>query len=217
MEDLGFEIREGIVSPAECERLRARIVPTSRAGSRHLMSHPAVRSIARSKPLLDLARECVGPSAVPYRATLFDKSGARNWLVVWHQDTTLPLASRTDSSEWGPWSLKDGVTYAHAPAWALANVVALRIHLDDSTAEKGPLRVIPGSHRDGVLSDDDVFRIARERAAVDCVVRCGGVLRMRPLLIHGSSKSIRPEPRRVLHLEYAASLDVGPDLRLVVA
>jgi ectoine hydroxylase-related dioxygenase (phytanoyl-CoA dioxygenase family) len=217
MEDPGFEIREGVVTPTDCDRLAAEVASSSRAGRRHLMSHPAVRSIAHRPELLELARDVVGPAAVPYRATLFDKSGARNWLVVWHQDTTLPLASRTDSAEWGPWSVKDGVTYAHAPTWALRDIVALRVHLDDSTPENGPLRVIPGSHRDGVLSDDDVFRKARESSAIDCVVRRGGVLRMRPLLIHGSSKSIRPEPRRVLHLEYAASMDLADGLTLVVA
>jgi len=217
MEDRGFEILEGILSPDSCDQLGSVLASKGRAGSRHLMSHPAVQDIAHRPPLLELAREWVGPSAVPYRATLFHKSGARNWLVVWHQDTTLPLSSRIDSSEWGPWSVKDGVTYAHAPTWALEKVVALRVHLDDSTAENGPLRVIPGSHREGVLSDDEVFRKARESPAVDCVVRRGGVLRMRPLLIHASSKSNRPEPRRVLHLEYAASLEVGPGLKLVVA
>jgi hypothetical protein len=217
MNDPGYEILENVVAPADCDRLAAEIASRSRAGSRHLMSHPAVRELASSRPLLDLARERVGPTAVPYRATLFNKSGVRNWLVVWHQDTTLPLASRTDSTEWGPWSVKDGVTYAHAPTWALANIVALRIHLDESTTENGPLRVIPGSHREGVLTDDAVFRISREREAVDCIVGRGGVLRMRPLLIHASSKAIRPESRRVLHLEFAASLDIGAGLRLVVA
>ena len=32
----------------------------------------------------------VGP-AQPFRATLFDKSASANWLVVWHQDTALPM------------------------------------------------------------------------------------------------------------------------------
>ena len=217
MREPGFEILEGVVPPDACDRLAGALSSRSRAGSRHLMGHPAVRSLAESPALLELAREWAGPAAVPYRATLFDKSGARNWLVVWHQDTALPLAARTDSSDWGPWSVKDGIPYAHAPAWALAKIVALRVHLDDSTAENGPLRVLPGSHLDGVLSDEEVFRRARERGPVDCVVHRGGVLRMRPLLIHGSSKSIRPEPRRVIHLEYASSMDVGAGLRLVVA
>ena len=30
---------------------------------------------------------------------------------------------------------------------ALERVIALRIHLDDSTADNGPLRVLPGTHR----------------------------------------------------------------------
>ena len=217
MIDPGFAIVDGLIRPSECDELASALTSKGRAGSRHLMSHPAVRAIAHRPELLELAREIVGPAAVPYRATLFDKSGARNWLVVWHQDTTLPLASRIDSAEWGPWSVKDGVTYAHAPTWALRNIVALRVHLDDSTGENGPLRVIPGSHRDGVLSDDEVFRKARGSSAVDCVVRRGGVLRMRPLLIHSSSKATHPEPRRVLHLEYAASMDLANGLRLVVA
>src|SRR5262245_294876 len=194
----GFEIVEGVVETAACDRLGAELASRSRAGSRHLMSHPAVRALAESEPLLSIARRSVGPSAVPYRATLFEKSGDRNWLVVWHQDTSLPLGSRTDSPEWGPWSVKEGVTYAHAPTWALEKIVALRVHLDDTTSANGPLRVIPGSHRDGVLADEDVFRKARQSRAVHCLVGRGGVMAMRPLLIHGSSKSVRPEPRRVL-------------------
>lgn len=215
MEVRGFEILEDVLDPGACDHLRTELQSRSRAGRRHLMGHPAVRRIAQSSPLLELARASVGAGAVPYRATLFEKSGSRNWLVVWHQDTTLPLSSRIDSSEWGPWSLKEGVIYAHAPTWALKNIVALRVHLDDSTRENGPLRVIPGSHRD-VLTDEEVFRKAREGTPVDCIVRRGGVLRMRPLLIHASSKSIAPEPRRVLHLEYAASLDLGKGLRLAM-
>ncbi|MFY9342111.1 MAG: phytanoyl-CoA dioxygenase family protein [Planctomycetota bacterium] len=213
----GFEILERVLDPAECARLAAGIAPCCGAGARHLMTDAGVRAFAYHEALLAIARAAVGPTAMPFRATLFAKSGVRNWLVVWHQDTTLPLATRHESPEWGPWSVKAGVVYAHAPAWALANVVALRVHLDDCTAANGPLRVIPGSHRQGVLADALVFRLARERAAVECLVGCGGVLAMRPLLIHASSKAHRPEPRRVLHLEYAASLDLGPGLRLAVA
>lgn len=219
MDDPGFDIVEGVATPAECDALIAAL-PTGRhgrAGARHLMSHPAVRNLAESDRLLSLARRRLGSGAAPFRATLFEKSGMRNWLVVWHQDTTLPLASRTENSDWGPWSVKDGVTYAHAPSRALAAIVALRVHLDASTAANGPLRVIPGSHREGVLTDEQVFRLAHERKAIDCLVSRGGVMVMRPLLIHASSKVRGPEPRRVLHLEYAASFDVGDGLRLMKA
>jgi hypothetical protein len=40
---------------------------------------------------------------------------------------------------------------------------------------------------------------------------------MRPLTLHASSKSIAGEPRRVLHIEYAATIDLGHGLELAVA
>jgi len=221
LSDPGFEISEEVISANECEALVKGMAPDPagrhRAGARHLMSLPAVKSLAQSEALLAIARRWVGPGAVPYRATLFDKTGFRNWLVVWHQDTALPLAAKFDSAEWGPWSIKEGVLYAHAPAWALGRIVALRVHLDASTTENGPLRIIPGSDAEGVLTDEAAFRAGRERTPVDCLVGQGGVMAMRPLLLHSSSKSAGDAPRRVLHLEYAASLDLAPGIRLAVA
>ena len=41
-----------------------------------------------------MAQEVLGRAALPFRATLFDKSPTPNWLVVWHQDTALPLCER---------------------------------------------------------------------------------------------------------------------------
>lgn len=188
-----------------------------------------------------IARCVVGPGAVPYRATLLSKTMASNWLVAWHQETALPLESRFDATGarlrsfrasawhppsssptaseggWGPWSVKEAIHYAHAPTWALERIVALRIHLDPSTAENGPLKLIPGTHRLGVLTDEEVACVAREGRAEECVVGKGGVLAMRPLLIHASSKLRASAPRRVLHIEYAASLELAPGIRLAMA
>ena len=49
---------------------------------------------------------------------------------------------------------------AHAPAWALSRVVALKVDLDDSNEDNGPLRVIRGSHVLGMLTDQDVLNYA---------------------------------------------------------
>ena len=221
MKDVGFRIEEGILSQRECDSLASALsqdqAGRGRAGARHLMSHPAVAEVANDRRLLRIARSALGAEAVAYRATLFEKSGRANWLVVWHQDTALPLASRFDSPGWGPWSKKAGILYAHAPTWALCRVLALRLHLDASTAENGPLRVIPGSHAAGVLSDEEVFSIARRHVPVDCLVARGGVLAMRPLLIHSSSKARVDAPRRVLHIEYADSLKLGENIYLAAA
>jgi ectoine hydroxylase-related dioxygenase (phytanoyl-CoA dioxygenase family) len=212
---------EGVLGDAECDFLLAELSqPTtarSRAGARHLMSHAAVVRTANDERLMLIARQALGDGAIPYRATLFEKSGQSNWLVVWHQDTALPLTERFDAPGWGPWSQKIGIHYAHAPTWALEKVLALRLHLDDSRADNGPLRVIPGSHRRGVLSDDDVFQVAHESPAVECLAPRGSVLAMRPLLIHSSQKAENSTPRRVLHIEYAAGLEIAEGVRLAVA
>lgn len=84
-------------------------LPRSRAGVRHAMSLPSVSAVARNSQLLPIAREILGPDAFPFRATLFHKSPTANWLVVWHQDTALPLRERREAQGWGPWSMKEGV------------------------------------------------------------------------------------------------------------
>ena len=186
----------------------------TKAGARHVLSVPGVRELAADARLIAIARQFVGPAPVPFRATLFDKSPSANWLVVWHQDTALPLRQRIDDPEWGPWSTKAGVLYAHAPASALESIIALRVSLDDSTATNGPLRVLPETHRGGVLTEEQIEQLAREIAAIDCVTASGGVVAMRPLTLHASSKSVDDRPRRVLHIEYARNLAIGDGVEL---
>ena len=199
------------------EELNKANLPRSRAGVRHAMRLPAVAAIARDARLMEIAQETLGRDAFPFGATLFDKSPTANWLVVWHQDTALPLQERRETPGWGPWSVKDGVTYAHAPESALSEVLALRLHLDDSTAENGPLRVLPGTHTLGVLTDEALHDLSTKIAAVDCVVFRGGVLAMRPLIVHASSKSQSDAPRRVLHIEYASSPNIVDGFALAIA
>jgi ectoine hydroxylase-related dioxygenase (phytanoyl-CoA dioxygenase family) len=217
----GFAIASGVFAAAEIDGLTRELavypIQRSRAGARHLLSVPAVAAVAHDSRLISLAAELLGREPVPFSATLFDKSPEANWLVAWHQDTALPLLGRRDVAGWGPWSEKGGVTYAIAPAHALASVVALRLHLDDSTEENGPLRVLPGTHELGVLNEEQIRDAARRIKPVTCTAERGGVLVMRPLLLHASSKVIAPSPRRVLHFEYSASLVFEHGLRLRAA
>jgi len=216
----GFAIFPDILAARNVGELLAALAKSpphrSRAGARHVLSHPAVETIACDALLLSIAQIVLGPKALPFRATLFDKSATANWLVAWHQDTALPLRERRETSGWGPWSIKEGVHYAHAPAAALEQVLALRLHLDDSTLENGPLRVLAGTHTLGVLTDEAVHRFVSAANAVECVVGAGGVLAMRPLMIHASSKSRSAMPRRVLHIEYAAHDEIAGPLELAI-
>jgi len=219
MADPGYSIVEGVFDRAELASVVAaldgHVATRSRAGARHVLALPEVRTLAGDARLTDLAARFVG-SAQPFRATLFDKSASANWLVVWHQDTALPMRHEVDAPGWGPWSTKAGVLYAHAPASALARVVALRVSLDASTETNGPLRVLPGTHTDGLLDEGAIERLGREVRPVSCVVGAGGVVAMRPLVLHASSKSTSDARRRVLHIEYAAATAFGPGLDLAV-
>lgn len=189
----------------------------SRAGVRHAMRFASVRALATDDRLLGIARRILGNCAVPFKATMFDKSPTANWLVAWHQDTALPLKQRRDTPEWGLWSIKDEVTYAHAPANALGKILALRVHLDNSTSQNGPLRVLPGTHVLGVLTDNAMHELSMKIESVECPVPKGGVLAMRPLIVHASSKSLVEHPRRVLHIEYAERAAIAKGLELADA
>lgn len=207
--DDGFAVIPDVLSSDEADvlgrALMSETLSRSRAGARHLLAVPAVKALATDPRLMQLAAHVLGCEPLAFGATLFDKSPDANWLVAWHQDTALPFLERREVAGWGPWSKKAGVDYAHAPAAALSRIVALRVHLDDSTSNNGPLRVLPGTHSLGVLSDEQIRSKARSTGAVTCTVERGGVVIMRPLIIHASSKASSASSRRVLHLEYAAS------------
>ncbi len=95
--------------------------------------------------------------------------------------------------------------------------MALRVHLDDSTAENGPLRVLAGTHAMGVLGDEALLQLASSTQAVDCVIqRQVCVVAMKPLVVHSSSKSRTDARRRVLHIEYAASLVLQDGFELAI-
>jgi len=221
VDERGFAVIPGIFEEDRvtllAENLATPNLRRSRAGVRHALGHAAVASLARDTQLLNVARCVLGASAFPFRATMFEKTTDANWLVVWHQDTALPLWRRQETSGWGPWSVKEGVIYAHAPASALSQVLALRVHLDDSTSRNGPLRVLPGTHALGVLSDDAIHQLAQEVVPVECCVPRGGIVAMKPLVVHSSSKSQSECARRVLHIEYAANTAIAGGFKLAVA
>jgi ectoine hydroxylase-related dioxygenase (phytanoyl-CoA dioxygenase family) len=124
----------------------------------------------------------------------------------WHQDTALAVNQRVVDSAWGPWFTKSGVMRAIAPASALARIVALRVHLDDSAQANGALRVLPGTHAAGVLTHGEIQLMATVVTAIACLASAGSVVAMRPLIVHASSKATNNHPRRVLHIEYATSV-----------
>ena len=103
-----------------------------------------------------------------------------------------------------PWSVKARVVHVQPPREVLEGMVTLRLHLDDCFEENGPLYVLPRSHAHGVLSPAEVERWRATVRPAACVAPAGGVLVMRPLILHASSPATSPSHRRVVHLEYAS-------------
>ncbi len=217
----GYYIEESVISSSECDRLLIELdsFPTQggRAGTRNLMSCEPVRELATDLRLLRIVEKVHGSAMLPFKATLFSKSGNANWLVSWHQDRALPVERFEKRELWGATSKKAGVLFAQAPASALSKVLAVRIHLDASTQSNGPLRVLPGSNGMRILGSREIDEMAHTTSSVECLVGRGGILAMSPLLLHASSKSVSDEPRRVLHIEYAETRDLEPGIRLAIA
>lgn len=210
LHDRGYAIFEPLIDEpcleelrGEADRLSAR--SRTRGGVRNLLGRSEVFTrIAETGPLRDLACQLLGPEARARKLTLFNKKPGANWKIRWHQDVAITVRRRVDLDGWSAWSEKEGVLHVRPPARVLEGVVALRLHVDETPSENGALRVIPGSHLEGRLSRPEIQRWRERRAAVICEVAAGGVMAMRPLLLHASSAAASPANRRVLHFEYTA-------------
>jgi hypothetical protein len=135
--DRGYAVIEDVFSVAELAPIVAALdgdlATRSRAGARHVLTLPEVRTLAGDARLVDLAARFVGP-AQPFRATLFDKSSSANWLVAWHQDTALPMRREVDAPGWGPWSTKAGVLHASSKSASDARRRVLHIEYAAATS-----------------------------------------------------------------------------------
>lgn len=172
--------------------------------ARNLLSVPEFAQLASQGELADLAAALVGGRPIPVRGIFFDKNPGANWSVVWHQDTSIAVRERIEVPGFGPWSVKAGVTHVRPPAAILEAMVTLRLHLDDCDESNGPLEVIPGSHLQGLIPESEIAAHREQSSPVACTVGAGGVVAMKPLILHASSPATRPGHRRVIHVEYAA-------------
>jgi ectoine hydroxylase-related dioxygenase (phytanoyl-CoA dioxygenase family) len=149
------------------------------------------------------------------QCTLFEKSADRNWLVPYHQDLMIPVKQRVDDDRLTGWSEKEGTLYVQPPREVLESLVALRVHIDDCGPTQGPLRVVPGSHRFGVLSNEQAATLRETHGEHACTVERSGIVAMKPLVLHASSKASEPNRRRVLHILFGpAALPYGLEWNL---
>ena len=195
----GFAALPALLSDRECGAVGDALARRGAGGARQLLDEPWCAELARR--LLSDARlaDAIPRTHVPVQCTAFEKSRDHNWLVALHQDVAIPVAARVDDPALVGWSNKDGTWFVQPPAGVLAQLVALRLHVDDCGPDDGPLRVVPASHRAGRLDDATASALRAARGSLACPVPRGGAMLMRPLLLHASSKATGTSRRRVLH------------------
>jgi len=199
----GYLVLPGLLQAHECEGIAAQLGGLAgEAGSRDLLRQGWCRELANKLQEHPALAELLPPSHRAVQCNYFDKSAERNWLVALHQDLSLPVAERVDAVGLSGWSRKQGHLFVQAPQTLLEEMTALRLHLDDCGPQDGPLRVVPGSHRQGVFTPEDALSFRDHHGEQDCLVERGGALLMRPLSLHASSKSTGRRRRRVLHFVY---------------
>lgn len=168
----------------------------------------AAREFAASPQLRRLIEPILGIDYFASRALIFDKtfddSCGANWKVPFHQDLTIAVKENREASGFSTWSLKEGVLHVQPANEILERMLTVRLHLDDCDENNGALRVLPGSHQSGRLKANEIQQFRQRQNEAVCVVPAGGVLLMRPLLLHASSAAKSPRRRRVLHLEFAS-------------
>jgi ectoine hydroxylase-related dioxygenase (phytanoyl-CoA dioxygenase family) len=61
---------------------------------------------------------------------------------------------RVEVDGFGPWYMKAEVLHVQPPAAILEHMLTVRLHLDPCNEENGALRVLPGSHTRGKISEE---------------------------------------------------------------
>ena len=125
-------------------------------------------------------------------------AGGASW--DWHQD-------------YSAWQVVDGMPEPRC--------LMVAVFIDDCTAVKSPLLVVPGSHRDGFLDsiqlhrdakgyslyhiDEPTLRRLAEENGIEALIGpAGSVCFCHSIVVHGSANNVSPWRRAIMYLIYNA-------------
>jgi ectoine hydroxylase-related dioxygenase (phytanoyl-CoA dioxygenase family) len=139
------------------------------------------------------------PDYTIIKSIYFDKAPGANWFVSFHRDQIIFVKNKIEAWGFKNWTNRGDCFGVQPSPDILGNMVTIRIHLDDADQNNGALKVIPYTHSEATVRS--VNTNFSDSDSVLCPVRAGGVMLMKPLLFHASSKSASDKRRRVIHLE----------------
>ncbi|MES2274885.1 MAG: phytanoyl-CoA dioxygenase family protein [Bacteroidota bacterium] len=209
----GFTIIDAIYTQEEIRNIIEQIEqvnsdkPTFRVSNdlfairQFLREVPGVCPLIFNAKLISIINDLFGDDYFVVKSIYFDKPGLSNWFVAYHQDLTISVDYKLDVAGYGPWTVKQNQFAVQPPLAILQRNFTIRIHLDDTDADNGALRVVPGSHLKGVYRPENIdWTIECEHI---CDVKAGSVMLMSPLLLHASNRTTNNKKRRVIHIEFS--------------
>jgi ectoine hydroxylase-related dioxygenase (phytanoyl-CoA dioxygenase family) len=164
---------------------------------------PEALDITLNEKLKILIAEIFGDHFFIVKSIYFDKPEESNWFVSWHQDLTISVNKKIELEGFALWTKKQNQFAVHPPVNILQDNFTIRIHLDDTDEHNGALKIIPKSHLKNIYRPETIdWSIETEKI---CRVKKGGLMFMKPLLLHSSGRTTNSNKRRVIHIECSRS------------
>jgi phytanoyl-CoA hydroxylase len=173
------------------DRLKMKVFADStklvqQVGDPHEMSGVWL-DLVKDARLLDMVEALLGSDLMVYYSQLMMKAPRQGFTAPWHQDFAFFPHSR-------------------------AEILACTVAIDDATLENGCIRVIPGSHKLGLINHYDKAGVFTgtvqdhsafdERTEVTLPAKAGSVIFWHSLTLHASHPNRTETPRRALVIEY---------------
>jgi len=210
--DNGFAIINDVYSVGEIDEMLHLInnVNSEKETFRKSIDLFAIRQFLREIPstlnlilnnnLRQILAQLFGGSYFIVKSIYFDKPPTSNWYVSYHQDLTISVDKKLPLQGFDFWTIKQDQFAVQPPLSVLENIVTVRIHLDDTDENNGALKVLPRSHRKGIYRPETIdWTVEQEK---NCLVPKGGIMLMKPLLLHSSGRTTNGRRRRVIHIEF---------------
>lgn len=201
----GFAIIEDVFSEKEINEildlLKSKGIE-NRFGVRELLyDNPGVGDKVFTEKLKNIIYTIAPDCDKSIKSIYFDKPPTANWIVNWHQDLTINLEGKKEVEGYKNWRVQSKRTVVQPNLEMLESIFTIRIHLDDCNRKNGALRVIEKSHLSGVINIEKWMKNKTGKEEI-CEVKKGGVLIMKPLILHASKRTENQQNRRVIHIEF---------------
>jgi len=187
----GYQIIDDFICKESLEAINRDIESHEKIKDRYGIGHAekallAVNNYVSSLEFIEKAQLYLDGNVEIKRAIVFNKTEDNNWAIGWHQDRAMTISNEDVKK---------------LPLDWINKMITICIHLDDVSEKNGCMKIMPKTHKIGLLSPQKINEYTAENSEVYCEGSAGSALVMRSHMIHGSDFGSHPSQRRVLHLE----------------